>query len=33
MGEQQAKKKSFDTILKIYKENNGKLPDGVLEEK
>lgn len=33
IGEQQAKKKSFDTILKIYKENNGKMPDGILEKK
>lgn len=33
LGEKKAKQKALDTILKIYKQNNGKMPDGILEEK
>ncbi len=29
LGERKAKEKALNTILKIYKENNGKLPEGL----
>lgn len=29
LGEENAKKKALNSVLKVYKENNNKLPDGI----
>ena len=30
LGEKKAKQKALDTVVKIYKQNNGKIPNGIL---